>query len=551
MKTVVPPGATGLTLARHQLPAGAAKAWWRAYRHHLRLVRGGWLAWTIVLAGIGSGVIATFEDRYASEADLAAFAAFEDVASFQVLTGRYVQVDTVEGFTLSRWGMFAIGVAVWGMLTGVGLVRGSEDDGHVEPLRSGLITARGLLLAALAAMLTGHVAFAAAIFLSHAAVGLDAATAWALGAAMGLLATAFAAAAALASQVGATRQRAMALAAAVFGLALVLRLVAAAGATPAWTWWTTPFGWIGFLHEVDGARAQVIGALIALSVVLLVPALVLARRDLDAGLITAGSGGRRTARPVRAHAALARHLAAGPTAAWSTMALPLAFVLGMQTGDFAAVVDQIPATAAFLEPLGMVGLTTPEGFLALSFTVFIALLLALFAASQVAAIREEEASWRLEHLLVRPTGRVDWLLTRTATAAVAVAVIALAAAVAAWLGASFTATTLTFGDTILAALNVLPLAWLFLGLGVGLVGVAPRLSASLAYGLVVAAFLIDFVGSFVGLPETALELSPFRHLAAVPFVAIPVGTSLLLLLIGLLGTALGALGFRRRDLQEA
>ena len=103
-------------------PRSPAGVWWRAYRHHLRLLRNTAIAWTAVLAGIGAGVVATFEERLPTAADRATAAAFEGVPAFEAMFGRYVQPATLEGFVLSRWGMFAIFVAVWGMLAATKLV---------------------------------------------------------------------------------------------------------------------------------------------------------------------------------------------------------------------------------------------------------------------------------------------------------------------------------------------------------------------------------------------------------------------------------------------
>ena len=528
-------------------PAARARVWLSAYRHHLRLLRAAAIAWIVVLAGVGAGVVHTFEDRVGTEAERRALEAMEGVPVFELLSGRYVQIGTVEGFTLSRWGMFALGVAVWGMTAGVGLLRGAEDTGHVEPLRAGLITPRALFGAALAALLTTHVIFAVAIGLGHTKAGMDGATAWALGASMGLLAASFALVGALASQLAASRSRALVLAAGVFALALGLRFAAAASGTPAWLWWTTPFGWVGHLHAVDEARAQVVLAFLALLVVLLVPASWLARRDLHAALFSAEARQQPRTSP-RDHVALARHLASGPTAAWSAASFALALLFGLMVSDFVAAIADLPTSVAFMQQLGWLELDTAEGMLAMVF-MFPTLLLALFAATHAAAIREEEATWRIEHLLARPLGRTRWLLTKAVTAALAMAAVALCAAVAAWLGAFVSGTVLAPGGALLMALNLMPLGLLVLGIGVGLLGLAPRLTAPATFGVVVAAFLLDFIGPLLQLPDAILDLSPFRHLAAVPAEPIALGPALVMLGIGVGAAALGLLAFRHRDLQ--
>jgi ABC-2 type transport system permease protein len=407
-----------------------AAVWWRAYRHHLRILRSGALAWIVALTFISTGVVVTFEDRVGTEAERAALAAMEGIPAFEALSGRYVQIVTVEGFVLSRWGMFAILVAVWGMLAAVRLMRGAEEAGHVEPLRAGVITPRGLLSAALAALFTFYAIFAVAIGVTHSAVGMDTATSWALGGAVALLAATFAAAGALASQLAGSRRRAVGLVGAFLGVALGVRLLAAATATPDWVWWATPFGWIGFLHEVDGARMAVFAAFAALLAVLVGAALTFARRDVHAGLVGGAEATVERARPVRSQLGLVLRLTAGPAATWGAMIAILALAFGLLARDFVEAMAEMPTMVELSGQLFGVVLGTPEGMVAMSF-FFGALLLAVFAAGQAAEIRDEEASWRLEHLLVRPLGRTRWLVTRVLVSAAAVVAIAVVGGVAA------------------------------------------------------------------------------------------------------------------------
>jgi putative exporter of polyketide antibiotics len=53
------------------------------------------------------------------------------------------------------------------------------------------------------------------------------------------------------------------------------------------------------------------------------------------------------------------------------------------------------------------------------------------------------------------------------------------------------------------------------------------------------------------LPEAILDLSPFRHLAAVPAADVDVGAAAVMLAVALVGVVVGSLALRRRDLQEA
>jgi ABC-2 type transport system permease protein len=527
-----------------------AAVWWRAYRHHLRLLRNTAVAWIVVLAGIGAGVVATFEDRLPTAAARAAADALEGVPAFEALFGRYVQPGSLEGFVLSRWtGMFALFVAVWGMLAATRLLRGAEEAGHAEPLRAGALSPRGLLASAVAALLTWFALFAVAIGATHSAVGMDPVTSWALGGAMGLLAAGSAAIGTLASQVAATRRRATQLAGAVLAAALVVRVSAAATATPDWVWWATPFGWVGFLHEADAVRPAVFAAFTALVMVLLAAAFTLATRDLHAGLVTAKSSPSR-ARPVGAQLGLTVRLTGAAVAGWAAVLGVAAFVFALLADDFVGLLD-MPETAAVYEQMGYTALHTIEGFVALVLGWFFFAGVALFTAAQTAAIREEEASWRIEHLLARRVGRVRWLLMRTMAAAVGIVVLGIAVAIAVWAGTALGGTALAVGDALLAGVNLMPAALLFLGLGILVFGLAPRLTAPLTFGLVIAAYLLDFVGPLLELPDTLLDASPFRHLAEVPVTGPDAAAAAVMVLIGALAAALGIAAFRRRDLKEA
>jgi ABC-2 type transport system permease protein len=545
-----PPAATtpGATDRRTRSPV---QVWLRLYRHHLRLLRNGAIAWIVALTGISVGVVATFEDRYTTPEELALFADMEGIPAFEAMLGRLVGLTTVEGATLSRWGMFSVMAAVWGMLAGARLLRRAEERGHLEKLRAGVVSPRGLTLSAIAALLTTHLVFAVALGAAHAAAGMDTATSWALGCAMGLLTAIFALAGALASQLVPSYRRAVGIVGAVLGLLLGLRVLAAASASPEWLWWTTPFGWVTYLHPLDEAWATVFTALGVLLVVLFVAVVWFSQRDLHAGLLGGATDEPvRTPRPIGGHVSLAVRLTRAGARTWGAIVGIVALAFGLLARDFAEAVADLPTMIEMGNQLGWVALDTPEGIVAFIFGIVV-LLLALFAAGQAAAIREEEASWRIEHLLVRPLGRTRWLLTRVATAAAAVVLLAVVASLAAWAGTAIVGTPIDAGDALLAVVNVVPLAWLVLGLGVALLGLVPRLTAPLAYGLVLAAYLLDFVGGVLELPESVLDASPFRQLAAVPAEPLAAGPLVAMLAIGAALAAVGVVAFRRRDLQEA
>ena len=86
----------------------------------------------MALAGISVGVVTTVDDRYSSPEELPGFADLEGVPAFETLLGRFVQIATVVGATLSRWGIFSVLLAVWDLLAGARLLRRAEECGHIE-----------------------------------------------------------------------------------------------------------------------------------------------------------------------------------------------------------------------------------------------------------------------------------------------------------------------------------------------------------------------------------------------------------------------------------
>jgi ABC-2 type transport system permease protein len=530
----------------------AAQVWLVTFLHHLRLLRTGAIAWTVGLGLTGVGVIATWEEAYPTqEARDRMQETVGGVPAFEALFGRTVELGTVEGFLLWRWGgVVVLMAAVWGSHSALKLRRGAEDAGHLELLRAGAISPRGLAAAALTAVGTTQVALAVVVGASHQLAGMDARTAWLYGVALAATAMTFAGVATLASELVDGRRRAGAIAWVVLGAAVGVRIVAASPGTAAWVWWASPIGWTSFLHASDGRGGTVLAAFAATITLLMAATVSLARRDLSSGWLARRQRDRGTAPAIRSVAAVSLRTAIGPTLAWAFGVGAGAFVFGLLADDFAAVVVDLPELQQLLAQLGFVGMDTPAGVVAMALGMLV-VAVALQASTMAASIREEEASWRIEALLVRPVGRVRWLLTQVTVAAGAITVVALAAGAAAWAGTSVGGGELAAGDALASGVNLVPIGWLFLGIGVVVLGVAPRLTGPLAIGAVLVLSTLDLVGALLELPEWVVELSPFRHLAPVPAVGIALVPASIMVAVGAVGVVVGLGAFRRRDLRAA
>lgn len=110
---------------------------------------------------------------------------------------------------------------------------------------------------------------------------------------------------------------------------------------------------------------------------------------------------------------------------------------------------------------------------------------------------------------------------------------------------------MSLGDLLGAGLNCLPVAYLFLGAGLLGFAVAPRVAASLAYGLVLLTFAWELVGSQFDVPAWTLGLSPFHQVGLVPAQSFRAPAALAMLGGAAALTIAAALVFRRRDLVSA
>ena len=100
--------------------------------------------------------------------------------------------------------------------------------------------------------------------------------------------------------------------------------------------------------------------------------------------------------------------------------------------------------------------------------------------------------------------------------------------------------------TFTAALARVPAAWLFTGLVVAAFGWMPRRIA-LVWGLFALALAIGEFGPLWDAPQWLMDLSPFVHSPRLPAPDSSLGGLLPLIVVSVVLTLAGLLGWRRRD----
>jgi ABC-2 type transport system permease protein len=276
-------------------------------------------------------------------------------------------------------------------------------------------------------------------------------------------------------------------------------------------------------------------------------AIILAgRRDLGAGMLASRDASRPHTRFLNGSLGLAVRLARGTTLGWVAALAVGGFLFGLAAKGTADVWrDQ--TGGLFVNLAGAHGGAIYLGIVFL----FVAFLLTMAAAGLASATREEEAEGYVDHLLARPVARLQWLGGRVAVAVAALCVVGLIAGVATWVGTAITGAGLSLPKLLAAGVNVVPVGILVLGLTTLVYGWIPRLTTVAGYGLVAWSFLVEIVGAGLGANRWLLDTSLLHHIARAPAVDVRWDAAAILTGIGLITAAVGALGFARRDLQNA
>jgi ABC-2 type transport system permease protein len=495
---------------------------------------------------------AGFRSTYPTLADREAFArTFAGNDAIRLFYGYPYNVVTVGGYSAWRvGGTLSLAAAAFGVVAAVRALRAEEDAGRAELVRSQPVTERTVFAAALAAIGAGAVLLWAAEAAGFLVAGLGAGGAAYLALATVSVVPVFAGVGAIASQVAPTRRGALTLASGAAAACWLVRAVGDTWSAGAWLRWATPLGWAEQLRPFTGARPAVLLLPLVTSAALITLASRLsAGRDIGTGLLPVADRAEPRLGLLSSPTALAARAQAGALATWAVATAAFAVVLGMVSTSVssAGISDQVRRDVA---KLGSGAITTPVGYLAFVFIVFV-FAVCLFVCGQVAAARDEEAQGRLETVLSRPVARAGWLGGRLVLAACAAAVLSALAGLATWAGATSQGVHVPLPRMLEAGANCLPTALLFLGLGALAYAVVPRASTALTYGLVVAAFLWDLVGSFAGTPGWLTDLTPFHHIGLVPVQSFRWVAALVMVAVAVATSLLALVAFRRRDLLGA
>jgi ABC-2 type transport system permease protein len=502
------------------------------------------LVWIVGITLLVLSTAASIEGLYPTQADLdkAAQTANENAAIIALNAPSYA-LDTLGGQVVFNVGSFGyVVMALMGMFLVGRHTRADEENGRTELLRATVLGRNAPVTAVLVAAAGAFAVLGGLITLSMLSQDLPMAGSVLYGAAMGGFGLLFACVTAVTVQVTEHNRAALGFAGALLGGAYVVRAVGDVG--DGTLSWASPMGWAQAARPYAGERWWTLPLLAAAAALCVGVAFALQGvRDLGAGLVPPRPGPPVASAALVRPGGLALRLQRASLAAW-TVGLGLAGVSYGSVGQ--DVRDLIGDNNAFEDIIAQGGGSLTDAFFTTSL-LMLALIAGGFAISSTLRLRSEEVGGRAEPLLATGLGRTRWVTSYLAVALAGSAALMAAAGFGMGLTYGLSVSDLgQVGRLVGAAVAFVPALWVLVGVTLVLFGFAPRTTA-VAWGVLVACFVIALFAELLDLPSWLSDVSPFQHVPAMPAQGFALTPIVALLAVTAALIAAGVAGFRRRD----
>ncbi len=468
----------------------------------------------------------------------------------RALYGMPFDVSNAGGFTVWRIGLFvAVLASLWAVLVTTRILRGEEEAGRWDLLLVTPTTRRRTTTAHVAVLAIGAGALGLAAAATFISTGEPAGGAALYGAGLALLTAGFVGVGAATSQLFGTRRRAAGTAAAVLGIAYLVRMIADGSASAGWVRWLSPLGWLENLRAFAGADLLPLVPLCLFAGGAFVVTFVLdARRDTDEGVVREPATARARLRLLGSPLGFAWRERLAGLVGWAGGLLVFGVILGAITKAFVDYIAANPDIQDLTAKFGFTELASVAGFVASMDQVCI-VVVCLYAVVGIHRLGEDELADRLDLVYSRPVSRSRWFGAQTLATVGTLAVVLAAIAVGTWVGVVVTGVDFGLDQSIAAVANLAPLVVLSLGVAMLVHGIEPSLVVPIGGGFVVVAYVVTFLGPAANLPDAVVDLSPFAHLPFVPADATDWVSIVVITVIGVALGLAGVVGYRRRDLR--
>jgi polyether ionophore transport system permease protein len=523
---------------------------WPMIRLALRRDRVWWPAWILVLGTQVLATAAAYQSLFpTAQSRLQLGPTMGRNTSLRAMYGPAFDLTSAGGFTAWRMGGFvAVFIALMSLLAVIRHTRAEEEAGRLELLRSGVVGRHSPLVAALLVTIGANVILGTIIVTGLVYEGLPVAGALALGLGFAGCGLVFAGVGAVTAQVSENARPARGMAASVLGVAFLLRAVGDSTDNSAtWMSWLSPIGWTQQVRPFAVERWWVLALPFVVGPSLIAIAIALeSHRDFGAGLRPAPLGPERAAAWLSTPAGLAWRLQRGSWLAWAIGVALIAGAFGSVANGVLDILKGSPQLAEIINRLGG-GQSLIDEFFAAVLPVM-ATVATIHTVQAMLRLRWEETEIRAEQVLGTAVTRTrlmgSHLVHAVASPPILMTIIGLCA------GGAYAVSAHDAGavwPVLGGALVLVPAMWIFTGVTVALIGLAPGRSV-LAWGVLVACGVLGQLGPILQLPDTVLRISPFADVPALPRADFEIMPLVVLSLIAIALTAAGIWGYQRRDI---
>jgi ABC-2 type transport system permease protein len=223
-------------------------------------------------------------------------------------------------------------------------------------------------------------------------------------------------------------------------------------------------------------------------------------------------------------------------------------LIGLVAESMAEFLADNPRFADLAAQAGFAGLGSVEGYAATLFAL-LAIPVGAFTAVRIAATAAAETDRLLTLLHAGPVTRRASSGAEVLAAAGGAVVLALVAGLATWAGTAIVGAGLSLGGALAGSLNALSIVALCLGAAVFALGLLPRAVALIGALPAAGGFLLQVLAVDVGAPEWVAKLSPFAHLALVPYETPDWAGAAGMVAVALALCVVGIGAYERRDLR--
>ena len=427
--------------------------------------------------------------------------------------------------------------------------RGEEETGRYEligatPVGRGAPLAAAVALAAITSIVIGIGSGASLIVGGFPVTG-----SWYTAAAIAGVGLSLTGLTAIAVQLSSSYRTCGSFAFGALGVAFVLRMVGdlSEGKAAGVLTWLSPLGWSEQVRAYNGDRWwPVLLHVACLAGCLAIATVIIGRRDLGSGLVADRPG------PATGT------LGGAPALAWrlqrpALIGWLITFVLlGVMVGAIISTIGGFVGAEAedLLRKMGGAGVM--EDLYLSMVGGMSGLGAAAFGVASALRLRGEESSGHLENVLATPTTRTGFLGSHAAIAFVGSASLLLAMGLANVLAHGLTnGNQFSFGRDLGCLAVQIPAAWVLVAVTLVLIGWTPVSSSWGGWAVLFASLLLGEFGALLKLPSWVMEISPFAHTPKIPGEAMSWPPLLVMTLIAVVLTAVGAIGYRRRDMPVA